>query len=135
VGEWQNCDQDRCSDHSIIRFAIGQVKGNRPEIHFQDFRYRVQKSNIEKFQANLFPLVGNKICKINKQLDTTLLTRAHLGNVEKLIEEFYEVLTITCNESFRKQRAPKRTTLNRSVPRWTEELTTTRKRLNALRLR
>jgi len=67
VWEWEICYQDSCSDHSIIQFAVGQGKGNRLEIHFQDVRYIVQKCNIEKFQANLIRLAGNKICKINSK--------------------------------------------------------------------
>ena len=141
VEEWEICDQDSCSDHNIIRFVIGQGKGKRPNNYSQDVRYIVQKSNIEKYQANLIRLAGNRICKINEQketeeLDKTLFTRALLENdVEKLIEEFYEVLTGACNESFRTQRAPTRTTPYRTVPWWTKELTTMRKRLNALRRR
>jgi len=112
VGKWEICDQYSCSDHSILRFAIGQGKGNRPEIHFQDVRYIVQKCNKEKFQANLIRLVGNKICEINKQeeteeLDKTLFTRALENYIEKLIEEFYEVLKEACNESFTTNRRRK----------------------------
>jgi hypothetical protein len=138
VDEWEISDQDSCSDHSIIRYAIGQGKGNRLEYFSQDVRYIVQKCNIEKFQVNLFRLAQNKICKIDTQveteeLDKTLCTRALAENdVEKLIDEFDEVLKLTCRESFRTQRESKRKTSNKSVPWWTKELTTTRKRLNAL---
>jgi hypothetical protein len=120
---------------------MGEGKGSRPENYFRDVRYIVQKGNIEKYQANLIRLAGEKSCNINEQkefeeLDKTLSTRAHLENdVEKLIEEFYEVLRGACNESFRSQRATNRAKANRSVPWWTKELTTMRKRLNALRRR
>jgi hypothetical protein len=135
VGEWDIYDQDSCSDHNIIRFVMGEGKGSMPENHFQDVRYIVQKGNIEKYQANLIRLAGEKICNKNKQkeseeLDKILSTRAYLENdVEKLIEEFYEVLMGACNESFRSQWATNRAKANRSVPWWTKELTTMRKRL------
>jgi hypothetical protein len=96
---------------------------------------------MEKFQVNLFRLVQNKIRNIDthvetEELDKTLCTRALAENdIEKLIDEFHEVLTLPCSESFRTQRGSKRKTSNKSVPWWTKELTTMRKRLNALRRR
>jgi hypothetical protein len=55
--------------------------------------------------------------------------------LEKPIEEFHKVLKTACDESFRKQRASKKVIADKSVPRWTEELTVMRKRTNALRRR
>ena len=57
------------------------------------------------------------------------------NDIEKTVDEFYEDLTTACNESFRTQLANKTEMTNRSVPWWNEELTTMRKRLNALRRR
>lgn len=71
----------------------------------------MQKSNIDKFRANLIRLATAKICKTNKEEETeeiviTLSKRVTLENdIEKTIEEFYEVLTAACNESFRTQLA------------------------------
>jgi hypothetical protein len=56
-------------------------------------------------------------------------------DIEKIIEDFHEVLKLVCSKSFRTQRATKKATSNKSVPWWTEELTIMRKRLNALRRR
>jgi hypothetical protein len=67
VVEWDICDQDSCSDHNIIRFALGEGKWSMPENYFQDIRYIVQKGNVEKYQANLIRLAGEKICKVNEQ--------------------------------------------------------------------
>jgi len=143
VDEWEISDQDSCSDH-IIRYVIRQDKGNKSEFYFHDTRYIVQKCNIEKFQVNLSRLAATIICKIDKQGETegmeelysTLCTHALMENyVEKLIEEFYEVLILACRESFRTQRAAERIRSNTSVPWWTDELTILRKRLNALRRR
>ena len=62
--------------------------------------------------------------------------RANEGTyIEKLIEEFHEVLKAACDESFRKHQGTRKTLNNRSVPWWTEELTVMRKRTNALRRR
>jgi hypothetical protein len=122
VVEWEISDQERCSDHSIIRYAIVQGKRNRTEFDFQDLRYIVRKGNIEKFQGNLLRLAEKKISKINKEgrtedLDKTLCTRVfEETDIEKLIEEFHEVLKLACSISFRTQRASKRATSNKSVP-------------------
>jgi hypothetical protein len=56
-------------------------------------------------------------------------------DIEKLIEEFHEVLKLACSKSFRTQQASKKAMSNKSVSWWTEELTIMRKRLNAQRRR
>ena len=56
-------------------------------------------------------------------------------DIEKLIEEFHEVLKAACDKSFRKQQTTRKMTNNKSVPWWTEELAVIRKRTNALRQR
>jgi len=82
-----------------------------------------------------------RICTTHKQEDTGDLdsTMAKLvtpqSDIEKTIDEFYEDLTTACNESFRTQLAPQKTTTNISVPWGTDELTIMRKRVNALRRR
>ena len=141
VVEWEISDQESCSDHSIIRYAIGQGKGNRIEFDFHDVRYIVQKGNIEKFQENLLRLAEKKICKINKDggiedLDKTLCKGVfEETDIETFPEKFHEVFKLACSKSFRAHRASKRATSNKSVPWRTEQLTIMRKRLNALRRR
>jgi hypothetical protein len=56
-------------------------------------------------------------------------------DTEKSTEEFHEVLKLACNKSFRTNRASKKAMAHKPVPWWTEELTITRKRTNALRRR
>ena len=65
-------------------------------------------------------------------LAKTVMSR---DDIEKTVDEFYEDLTTAFNESFRTQPTHKTEMTNRSVPWWNEELTTMRKRLNALRRR
>jgi len=52
VVEWEISDQESCSDHSIIRYAIDQGKGHMTEFDFQEVRYIVQKDNKQKYQRN-----------------------------------------------------------------------------------
>jgi len=53
VVDWEISEPESCSDLSIIRYYIGQNKGNRTELDFQDVRYIVQKDTKQKLQGNL----------------------------------------------------------------------------------
>lgn len=67
-------------------------------------------------------------------MDKILYTRAtKKPDVEKLVEEFYEVLEATYRSSFQTSRVTKTTSTCKTVPWWSEELTIMRKMLNALR--
>jgi hypothetical protein len=141
VVEWEISDQESCSEHSIIRYAIGQGKGHRTEFELQEVWYIVKKDNKEEFQGNLLRLAEKKVCKLNKEggtedLDKTLCTRVSDENdIEELIEEFHDVMKLACSKSFRSQRASKKAMSNKLVPWRTEELTIMRKRVNTLRQR
>jgi len=141
VNEWEIWDQDICSDHNIIRYTIGQVRGDNSAPRPQEPTYIVQRRNINKFQSKLVRLAKARICTTHKQEDTGDLdsTLAKLvtpqSDIEKTIDEFYENLSTACNKSFRIQLAPEKAKMNRSVPWWTDELTIMRKGFNALRRR
>ena len=141
VTEWEISDQDSCSDHSIIKYVIGQ----RTAPHFgnnnDETRYKVNKVGILKFRENLIRLTEQKFFKNHsapelEKMDNILSTRAtQVPDVDKLVDEFYEVLEEACRSSFLTTRASKSNSARRSVPWWSEELTIMRKRLNALRRR
>ena len=57
------------------------------------------------------------------------------ADIEKSVEEFHVILKTACNKTYKTHRKSKKTTTHKSVPWWTEELTTLRKRTNALRRR
>ena len=56
-------------------------------------------------------------------------------DVEKLVDEFHEVLEEACRSAFQTSRGMKSKSARRTVPWWSEELTIMRKQLNALRRR
>jgi len=66
VVEWEKSEQESCSDHSTIRYAIGQSADHRKAIDEQELRYRVKKNNKEKFQRNLIRL-AETLFEINKK--------------------------------------------------------------------
>jgi inorganic pyrophosphatase/exopolyphosphatase len=92
----------------------------------------------DKFQGDRIRLL-EKLNTANtkrgtEDLDVLMSKRANEGtDIEKLIEEFHEVMKAAFNESFRKHQGTRKTLNNISVPWWTGELTVKRKRTNALR--
>jgi len=67
-------------------------------------------------------------------LDKTLRTRVKKEpDLEKIVEEFHEVLELTCRTSFKISRSTKTASTLKSVSWWSEELRTLRKRVNAIR--
>jgi len=55
------------------------------------------------------------------------------ANIEKLVDEFNEALTMACNNTFQIHRASRNSPSHRSVSWWSADLTVLRKRTNALR--
>ena len=53
VVEWESSEQESCSDHNSVRYAIGQSADPRTAIDDQELRYIVKKDNKENFQRNL----------------------------------------------------------------------------------
>jgi hypothetical protein len=137
---WEISDQESCSDHSIIKYAIGQDPCRRSLEEYHGVRYIVKKENIILFQRNLCRLLEVIHNPTNterglEELDATMSNRVKEGTeTEKLIDEFQEVIKAACEKSFRR-RNTKKTVTNKSVPWWTDELSVMRKRTNALRMR
>jgi len=71
VVKWEKSEQESCSDHSAIRYAIGQSADHRTAIDDQELRYIVKKVNKEKFQRNLIRL-AETLFEINKEERTEL---------------------------------------------------------------
>ena len=70
VNEWEIWDQESCSDHSIIRYIIGQARGDNSAQRTQETRYIVHRRNINKFQSKLVRLATARVGTTNKQEDT-----------------------------------------------------------------
>ena len=98
----------------------------------------MKNEDLVKFQGNLLRLLEERPNTTNTEggsvdLGVILSKRANEGTtIEKLIEEFQEVLKAACDKSFGQQRTTKKTITNKSVSWWTDELTN-EERTNALR--
>jgi hypothetical protein len=98
VMERQISDQESFSDHSIISYVIGHSTARRAKRVTGEVKYKVTKEDEVKFQSNLIRLAELKLCDPHnaggiETLDKILCTRATKElDIEKLVEEFYEVL-------------------------------------------
>jgi len=91
VENWEVSDQESCSDHCIIKFAVGQASRSC-KIESQRVRYLVNSDDIDKFQGNLTRLLEERLNTTNTDggsddLDATLSEITNKGTkIEKLIE-------------------------------------------------
>ena len=141
LGKWEISEQDSCSDHSILRYVVGYSKTIRAERETLEVKYKVSKEGKEKFQSKLTRLAEHKFSDMfnaasPETLGNILCTRDTTEpNIEKSVEEFYEILEDACRSSFPTSRATKTTQTHKTVPWWSSEHTIMRKRLNAHRRR
>jgi len=141
VGKWEISDKDSCSDRSILRYVVGYSKTIRAKREILEVKYKVLKEGKEKFQSKLARLAEHKFSHIlnaasPETLDNILRTRATTEpDIEKSVEDFYEILEDACRSSFATSRVTKTTQTHKTVPWWSSELTILRKRLNTHRRR
>jgi hypothetical protein len=104
-------------------------------------RYRVTKSDTEKFQENLIQIMEQTLKGIItdedgvEKLDEALCQRVQSApHMEEIVEELHEALDKFCKSSFkltRPTRKIKKAVQHKSVPWWTQKLTILRKKVNA----
>jgi len=140
IAEWDISDEESCSDHSIIKFSIGQSDKPGRQNTLQGIRYTINEQNLGRFDSNLKELLEKKLQKsstkdssdLDKELATLVTTTIR---VEDVVVALQEAITTSCNKSFRKAGPLKNRENQKSVPWWTQDLTTRRKKLNAIRRR
>jgi hypothetical protein len=137
--EWEISEEESCSDHNIIKFSIGHDTNHDTEYSYNGHRYVVTDENLKKFDNNLGRMVAMKFRtgqEDSSNLDRDLASQVKkLNDIESAVDLLQEAIISSCNKSFKKHPATKRTTKHKSVRWWTEELTLTRKSINALRRR
>jgi len=137
---WKICEEDSCSEHSIIKFCIGQHRKQDRQEHNYGTRYIINEQTLGRFERNLIASVATKFQKGKvtdlASLDNELATQAkETCNIEKAVDKLQEAITMVCDNSFRNAETKPKWTKYKSVPWCTQELTIKRKRLNALRIR
>lgn len=138
---WTCGEEESCSDHKIIFFDIEVMDdGGNATQHFRK-RYNTKVDNWGTFVHNLaLNLVTNFNCRTNTDnlaaCDKALSQKVKLSSdTGEIIHKLTSAITAACDASFQVLRPGKRTTKKRSVPWWTNELTTLRKKAVAMRRR
>ena len=137
---WEICEEDSCSDHSIIKFHIGQCSTHGRQHYNYGIRYVVNEQNLDRFDKNLIESVATKFQKDNVKdlpsLDNELATHAkETLDIENVVDKLQEAIMLAWNNSFKTAETIPKWTNYKSVTLWTQELPIKRRRLNALRRR
>ena len=113
VQEWVISDQESCSDHSILKYVLGNGTSQWTGVN-TGVRYKVTKKDSEKFQVNLLQLIKQRFCGSNsevgetEELDETLRLRVAKAPNMQTIVEFHDVLASACSSSFKILRTTKK---------------------------
>ena len=142
VTQWKISDQESSSDHNIIKYITGQDDTSQENINTQnEVRYLTKKENHPIFRNKLTQLAKEMLCRSHnaettEDPDTMLSIKiAEAVDIETAIEKFHGIIKKACDNAYKTQYTSKKTTTHKSVPWWTDELTTLRKRTNAFRRR
>ena len=130
--------EENSSVHNIIKCKIEQENNHGTQYNYTGKRYITTEGKYKRFDHKLkeeiakeFRMEGeedlerldNRIAKHTKETE----------DIEFAVEKLHKAITISCDKSFKVQRETNKMTKQKSVPWWTTEITTKRKRLNALR--
>jgi hypothetical protein len=63
IAEWDISDKESCSDHSIIKFSIGESDKPGRQHTLQRIRYKINEKNLRRFDSNLKELLAKKFQK------------------------------------------------------------------------
>ena len=103
---WEICEEDSCSVHSIIKFHIGQFSKLERQHYIYGIRYAVNEQNLNRFEENVIAPVATKFQKGNvhnlSSLNNELATQAkETRDIEKAADKLQVAITVACNNSFR----------------------------------
>jgi hypothetical protein len=65
ISDWVICDQESCSDHSNLKYGLGNGTSRSTDINTEGVTYKVTHRNIEKFQGNLIQIMEQHFCGTN----------------------------------------------------------------------
>ena len=135
--DWQISTEDSLSDHNIIKFNIGQLN-HGIQYNYTGTRYNKTEETFSKFDDNLQEDIAKEFemqSKGDLETQDNILAKyiQETDDIEYVVEKLQTAITTSCKKSFKTRRNTNKMTKQKSVPWWTAELTTKRKRLNALR--
>ena len=138
---WSCGDEESCSDHKLISFEIENRNGGGNETQLLGKRYKIKADNWGTFDIKLGEQLIEKFdCQVQGN-NLTIMDNAISHKVKQcedigiVVQKFTEAITAACEAAFRVSKPGKRANKQRSVPWWTPELTSLRKKALALRRR
>ena len=89
-----------------------------PQHNHNGTRYIVKEQNYDKFDKILIELIIKKFQEENlEDIDTNLATHIKENcDIESAVQKLHELLTLSCNKSFKTRGTTKKTTKQKSVP-------------------
>jgi hypothetical protein len=132
---WTFGEEESCADHKIIFFDIETISNEGNATHHFRKCYNTKGDNWGTFVHNLVQnLVKNSDCQTNpnnlKACDKALSQSVKLCTATEVIHKLSLAVTAACDVSFQVLRPGKRASKERSVPWWTNKLTTLQKKLS-----
>ena len=93
----------------------------------------MKEQNYHKIHKNLTELVAKKFQEENSEdIDTNLGTHIKENcEIESAVKTFHEAITLSCNISFKTRGITTKTTTQKSVPWWTEDLTIKKEKIKS----
>jgi ribonuclease HI len=137
VTDWQISTEDSLSDHNIIKFNIGQYNYGM-QYNYIGTRYITTEETLSKFDDKLKEDMAEEFEMESKEdletLDNVLAKYTQeTEDIESVVGKLQNAITTTSKKTFKTRRKTNKMIKQKSVPWWTTELTSKRKRLNALR--
>ena len=111
---------------------------HRIQYNYTGTRYITTEETFSKFDDNLQEDIAKEFemqSKGDLETQDNILAKyiQETDDIEYVVEKLQTAITTSCKKSFKTRRNTNKMTKQKSVPWWTAELTTKRKRLNALR--
>jgi hypothetical protein len=140
VKDWAISEEESCSDHNIIKFNLSFTTTNKErKFTFSGTRYIMKGKHHTEFCTRFLKLITENFQIGNDEgnmegIDETLNARLKgQEDIREFIKKFAETIQLTCKETLKHRNSSHTSTKVKSVPWWTDALTTLRKRTNALR--
>jgi ribonuclease HI len=143
IKDWQICTDESCSDHNFIKFKIGTTDNNynyNYNYNHHGIRYIVKEERYLEYDQNLaqeipkffFKTLNYKGNEEETDMNLSAAVTAQENNLERTVEALTDAMQSASRKTFKIINTQKKIK-KKSVPWWTDSLTTMRKRLNAIR--
>jgi len=139
---WEISEEESCSDHSIIKFTLNFTTNNKEQTYIcQGKRYIMKEQQHTEFCIKLHQLISKNYQISNdeenaKGTDEALevILKGH-NDIREFMELFDETIQSTCKATLKHRTLLHTSVKGKTVPWWTDNFRTIRKRTNALRRR